>query len=360
MGRIGCAALIAFVQVVLVGSVASGEVTSLDSVPHGARIAIKGPVSLSGSTPFSIADIPVGEYRMTAEGPGLPAVRGRFACLKDGIVGHEWSGPSALLLPPGIVHTARGESRGMIFLSAGAGSATMSILSESTVREAQHERDKAFSAYSSAVSEADILDARLAVDSADQKLRDYKEVRNLWLGYLAYVWLGSSVENLFLTPQPTYVASSQGGYVLELPRAGPWEAAMRSVLIPGAGQRYMGHDRRAGLFTAATAALGAGAILAHEGFLNARRAQAEAQSRYTNAETESDMTQARAALQKAAERTDNRKLLQWSLAGSAAGVYLWNVIDAAGLGREAKSSAVELSLMPSSSGVLLGATWSFQ
>ncbi len=360
MGRIGCAALIAIAQIGLVGSAAFGEVTSLDSVPHGAHVAIRGPVSLSGSTPFSIAEIPAGDYRMTAGGPGLPVVRGRFACSKEGIVGREWSGASALLFPPGVVHATRGERRGMIFLSAGSGSATMSLLSESTVRQAQRQRDKALSAYRSAVSEADILDARLALDSADQKLKDYKEVRNLWLGYLAYTWIGSSVENLLLTPQPTYVASSQGEYVLKLPRAGPWQAAMRSILVPGAGQRYMGHDGRAGLFTAATAALGAGAILAHEGFLNARRAQAEAQSRYTNAETEDEMIQARGALQKAADRTDKRNLLQWSLAGSAAGVYLWNIVDAAGLGREAKSSAVELSLVPSSGGVLLGATWSFQ
>jgi len=345
-------------SLVLTASLA--EPSLLNSSPGSAHIAISGPATLSGSAPLSISGLPIGEYSLTGDGPGLPAIKGRFVRLQNGIAGRPWSEATAAVLPPGLIHLSRGEKRGWVFFDAAVVSAAMSFRGQGRVRSSEQDRDGAAAAYQGAVTESDILGARRTLFDAGQKVNDEREVRNLWMGYLAYTWFGSAMESIFLTAQPAIRVTEGGEYLVTFPRAGGWQACIRSAIVPGAGQRYMGHSGRANLSAAATAILAGGTIFAHDQFLEARRNQANAQWRFDHAESDTDASLARRDLQRAANRTDGKNLIQWSVGGALAGIYLWNIVDSFGLGHGAKAPALTMSVAPSSNGVLFGARWSVQ
>ena len=331
---------------------------SLDSDPPGSFLSLSGPVSLSGAAPLPSAALPLGEYVLTVDGPGLAFARGRLERSALELRGRPWATSGAWLQPPGLVHLSRGEGRGWSFLGAGAVSAALGIRSQVAVRDAQEQNDLASAAYDRAVATEEIRSARLRVLETSQEARDQEEVRNLWLGYLALTWLGAASEALLLTPQPHVAAGAADDYIVTAPRAGRVKAALCSVFVPGAGQRFMGRDGRASIFLTAVAALGAGAITAQDIFLEARRDQAVAQRAFDETEDEAQLRQAHARLQKAADRTDDKNTLRWALAGATAGVYLWNVLDAFGLGHSGGAGELTWSAAPAVGGGFICATWS--
>jgi hypothetical protein len=345
------------VLMLLVCPVTEADVTLLETNPPGTYISIQGPVSIAGTAPLSIASLPVGEYELTADGPGLPALRGRFARSADGLLSRPWSGPSALIKPPGFVHLERGEKRGFLFALAGGGGAVMSVIKSVELTDAEEKWDRAVQTYLQAVSEEDIQAAQLNREAMYRRTQDEKEMRNLWLAYLGVSWLGSSIENLLLTPQPELSYADSGLYVANLPSAGGPSAAFCSLLFPGAGQRYMGKYKRGNFFLAATATLTACALVAHDEFLDSKRDQAEAQQRFDMAETEVEQDLARRRLLDADDETDDASAWQWAFACAAGGVYLWNILDAFGLGDEIAVPGLTLSVEPDSDGANLSATW---
>lgn len=353
-----CAASLSALPV-LASSVMGEGALVLQADSPDAHLSVHGQVSVSGAAPLPVWSLPAGEYTLAAEGPGLPAVRGRFVLSPEGISRRPWAGPATALLPPGYSHLERGDSRGWALAAAAAGGAAMTASAQNTFRKAQDRMDRAQRVYSLAVSEESIADARHSLLAASQERGDRREVRNLWIGFLGATWLGAAMEAVVLTPQPSFT-TQDGGTVCyaELPRAGGVQAALRSVLIPGGGQRYMGRTSRASFFFTATAALTAASIVAHDSFLEARRDQALAQRRFDDLDDELQFEQTRRSLEKAAERTDNRNTLRWVMVGAAAGVYAWNAIDAFSLGQSAGIPGFAWSVTPSSDGVLMSATWS--
>lgn len=349
--------LYCLILISLVCPVTRAEVALLETDPPGTYIAIKGPVSISGNAPLSLTDLPVGEYKLIADGPGLPAIRGRFARSADGLLPRPWTGPSALIKPPGFVHLENGENRGYLFALAGGAGAVMSVIKRVALIDAEEKWDRATQDYLQAVSEEDIQAARLYREAMYQEKQDEGEMRTLWLAYFGAAWLGSSIEGLLLTPQPELSDADSGRYVATLPHAGGSSAAFCSLLFPGAGQRYMGKYKRGNFFLAATAALTAGALVAHDGFLDAKRDQADAQRRFNIAETEIEQDLARRRLLDADDETDDANAWQWAFACAAGGVYLWNVLDAFGLGDEIAIPGLSLSVEPDSDGANLSATW---
>lgn len=342
---------------------ARAQDATLDSNPAGSHLVIKGPARISGVAPLPIGDLPPGQYTLTADGPGLPLVRGRFVRTADGIVSRAWAGYSSAIFPPGLAHLSRGEKRGWIFLGAGFGGAVMGAISQARLEDARNAELRAERFYSSAISEREIRSARIALADANRRSADEAEIRDLWLGMLAYAWAAAGIESILLTPQPEIRVGQAGGYLADLPRAGGLKAGLRSLFVPGAGQRYMGHGGKATFFAAATAVLGAGALVAHEEFLDARRAQAAAQGRFQSAESESEIRDARSGLQAAADDADEKNLIQWYLLGAGAAVYVWNVFDAFGIDHQEGSPALALTIRPASPsgpGMRLGASWSFQ
>ncbi len=336
-------------------------VGSLASNPPGRYLQIKGPVSVVGTAPLPMEDLPIGEYKLFASGPGLPSVRGRFVRSDTGLYTLGWAGPTAIIYPPGLTHMLRGEwIRGGTMFAAGAGAAIMTGLFHAEMKDAEDETAAALATYQRAVSEDAIRAARLDVLAASQREEDEKELRNLWGGLFAASWVASSVEAFLLTPEPRLSVNDPGSgqFLATLPAAGGLEAAFRSALVPGAGQRYMGADTRGNFFFTLTAAAAAGAILAHDEFLSARRDQSDAQRRFDAADTEDEIEATRAVLEEAAGEVDEKQTLRWALLGAAAGVHLWNVLDAFGLGDRYDLPELTMSPTPETEGFAVGASWS--
>ncbi len=373
------ATVAAAIAVVLLGTVArAAESPVLQADPPGAYLALHGPVSLAGVSPLPLAALPLGEYELTADGPGLPAIKGRLVRSVDGVFSRSWAGRGALLLPPGIVHLDRGETRGWALLGGGVAAAALAIVSEADRREARDDESQAEAAYRWALTEDAIRLARLDLLAATQEREDQEEVRNLWLGYLGATWLGAGLEALLFTPHPSVTRADSAHYLVTLPRAGRAGAALRSALMPGGGQRYWGRSGRATFFFTATAALAAAAIASHDAFLEARRDQDHAQRLFDEAQDENELRRARAELQDTADKVDNRDTVRWALVAATACVYVWNVVDAFGLGHEpelpgrpiespgpegeapaspADEAGLSWSLAPRSDGFLFCATW---
>ena len=340
---------------------AAAAVGSLASNPPGRYLQIKGPVSVVGTAPLPMEDLPVGEYKLFASGPGLPSVRGRFVRSETGLYTLGWAGPTAAIYPPGLTHLLRGEwIRGGTMFAAGAGAAFMAGLFHAEQQDAEDQTAAALATYQRAVSEDAIRAARLDVLAASQREEDEKEVRDLWGGLFAASWAASSVEALFLTPQPRLNATDPGSgqFLATLPTAGGFRAAFRSFLVPGAGQRYMGEDTRGNFFFTLTAAAAAGAALVHDEFLTARRDQSDAQRRFDAADTEDEIQATRAVLEEAAGEVDEKQTLRWALVGAAAGVHLWNVLDAFGLGDRYDLPELTMTPTPETEGFAVGASWS--
>ncbi len=338
----------------------ASEPLSLDADTPGAFISITGAVSIAGHNPLPVAELPIGGYGLVATGPAGPMVRGRLVRSADGVTSRSWCGPAAFVHPPGLVHLQRGENRGWILLGAGAVSAAMSIDLQTRVQDAADTRTLAATHYAQAVSEDEIARTRGALRSAVREEEDMQEVRNLWLGYLALTWVGASVEAAWLTPRPALAPAGAGRFVLSLPRVGGGPAALRSALLPGAGQRFMGRDGKGNFFCATTAILAAGAIALHDAFLEARRDQMLAQERFAAVQVDEELPAARQELERAADRVDQRSVWRWAAVGAAAGVYIWNVVDAFGGGQPASNPGLAWTAAPSADGLLVCATWSWR
>ncbi|MCK4304698.1 MAG: hypothetical protein KAY24_10715, partial [Candidatus Eisenbacteria sp.] len=196
-----------------------------------------------------------------------------------------------------------------------------------------------------------------ALLAATRKEDNHREVRNLWLGYCALAWVGAGAEALLLTPQPAITSAAPGLYTATFPRASRAGLALRSALVPGAGQRYMGRGGWGSFFFSVTGALAAGALVAHDDYLDARRDQAVAQSRFDEAEAEDELADARRDLEAAADDADEKNVIRWALVGGAAGVYLWNVLDAFGQDCEPMVPGVVFSLIPAPDGASLCVSW---
>ena len=332
---------------------------NLDSDPAGTYVVLRGPISLSGRAPLPMDELPEGDYELSAEGPGLATVRGRIQSDANGLRMRSWAGPGALLTPPGMVHLGRGERRGWLYLGAATVSAAFGITTHGRLRDAEDDIDAATRDYSRAVTEDEVVAARQRLLLASHDKADQEELRKLWGGYLVATWVAAGIETWLLTPEPTLAPGAGRDYRVTLPRVGGASAAFRSLIVPGAGQRAIGRPGRGNLFGAAIAVGAAGAILAQEDFLDARRAQTRAQNEFDRAETEAEIDRARVVLQSAANETDDKDQVRVAFLGATAGIYLWNVLDAFLGGRE-EANSLSWSVSPTQDGLLAAASWSLR
>ena len=140
--------------------------------------------------------------------------------------------------------------------------------------------------------------------------------------------------------------------------ARPLDAALRSVLVPGAGQRHMGSRWRALAFGTSVMAFAAGGIAAYDEYLSADRKQADVQRRYDAATTEQEFAILGPQLAQAADDTDEWKVKVWTLFGVTRAAYIWNVLDAMSMGASGWTrSAVDVSVVPRADGMVASLTW---
>lgn len=341
------------------GTPARAAETALSSTPPGLRVSLSGPVSLSGSAPLPVDDLPAGRYVLLLSGAGYPIARGSF----HREPGEAWrlssyAGPGALLTPPGLTHLARGErTRGMILLGAGLASAGVAIVQQVQLDDAADDVRRAQRRYDDASGDTAVREARAALESAHDRADRAREVRSLWTAFAGAVWVGAAAEAWILTPAPDLARNGDMWNVSTARRSGA-AAALRSALVPGGGQRYAGRNGAAGRFAVGVTVAAAGALLAHESYLDKRSELDEAQRRYDAATTEGEATRWRDRVEDVKDAADGRNRLRWVVAGAAGAIYVWNVIDAAlSAGPAGEARAWSLRLRPEGDGFAAGFTW---
>jgi len=107
------------------------------------------------------------------------------------------------------------------------------------------------------------------------------------------------------------------------------QAVKKSLLIPGRGQRYMGHRKKGNILTALQIATLGGYIAAYLKASSAEDDYDDARTAYKIADTPSDIEAAWETLKSKHDSADSASGLVRFALSSAAAVYLWNVIDAA-------------------------------
>jgi hypothetical protein len=289
--------------------------------------------------------------------------RGRFTRDENGLRFRSFAGPGALLRPPGMLHLARSERRGWYYLGAGTTSGVAWWLSAEAARDADEQLQQAeqqFSMASGSADSATLAGLQAQVTTAREQQRDDHRIRDIWAIYFGAIWAGAGVEAWLMTPRAT-VASSPGEYLVTLPGTNGWRAAICSALVPGAGQRVLGRDGRASTFSTIIAATMAGAILAQDQVLAARRDYYAAKRQRDASPAGVDRFQVQAAMDDAESEEDAYSTLRSVMLGVAAPVYLWSVVDAFLGGRRAASVAAArrapaVSLAPTVDGVRLALT----
>lgn len=343
------------------GVLATGtSAQTLQTDPPDAYLRVEGPLTISGRTSFPLDYLPEGEYRVLGRGAGLAASRARFEIDGRGLTSLGWSGPDALIKPPGLAHLEQDESRGWYHLGTATFSGVLWGLGIQDVGDAEDRIQNARAALDLAPDAAARSQADLELSEARTEKTDEERIRNLWGAYFLTSWVGAGLEAWLLTPQATISRASDGARV-SLPRASRWGAAGRSALVPGAGQRYLGRDTRANVFSTLIAASAAGAILAQDSFLEARRKESKLERQVALATTPTQRERLRIDLEDAQSDKDTKSLVRWVFAGTAAYFYLWNVIDAYRIGHQAEMATPgpSFSLAPTPEGMSLTLNWRF-
>ena len=335
------------------------------SKPKNLHVQFEGPVIVKGDTPLSLESLPPGSYAMRVHGLGSAAARGRlYATAAGGIRAERWAGPAAILAPPGYVHMLRDDAkRGLLLLGAEAAGVTMALVQESSRQNASDDLDAAKKLYASAVSDAAIAVANIAVQRASREEADEATVRNYWIGYGAAVWAGAAVEAWLMTAHATLQTQPGGGYLLGVPDVSAWKAGLISAVLPGSGQRYAGRGARGSLFSFAVLGFAAGTIVAYDQYLEAIRDEDTARRLLVASTTvsEEEIAQRARDLEQAAEHTSDMSFLRWAFLGTTGAMWAWNVLDATEIGRNAeKQAGVRLSLVPRPDGVRAEFAWRWQ
>ena len=103
---------------------------------------------------------------------------------------------------------------------------------------------------------------------------------------------------------------------------------VRSLLLPGMGQAYAGKDGRAILYPVLQVATLAGAYWSINNYNNKVDEYEKSQIAYHTAVTDADINRTRSRMQDVYDAVSNAESTRNVMIGLAAGIWLWNVLDA--------------------------------
>ncbi len=334
---------------------------SLIPEPEHARLSLRGPSSVQSHGTLALSNLLEGTYTLVASAPGHTAVRASLLYHADGSTRFRpWAGPSALFTPPGFAHLRRAEPRGWLHFGGWSLSGAAWLLSYSELRDARDRLERAAVDLERSTDAEQTRAARLEWSAAHEAEFDQSNVSALWASFVVATWIGGGLEAWLLTRTPEVSPSGDGSTRIHLPRADRWKTAMSSLLVPGSGQRSLGRERRGNLFTTAIMLTAAGAILAQDSYLDARRERSHATRLIGLTAGGPDADFAIAALRDAEEVTDRRSTIRYAVFGSAIALYAWNVLDALLFTDPGpSSSALGLGVVPDREGVRVAWTWGF-
>jgi hypothetical protein len=116
-------------------------------------------------------------------------------------------------------------------------------------------------------------------------------------------------------------------YSLKLAPKTRTKALLRSLFIPGWGQRYAGHPRRANLLFLAEAASLIGLGITHERYQDRVNDWEEARDVYLAETVEENLPSLRAKVDRQRERADDAYSLRQAFFWSSVGIMAFNIVD---------------------------------
>lgn len=331
--------------------------------PAHARMRLSGPSPVHSHGSLDVSNLSEGSYSLVASAPGHTTVRAVLLRQSDGSTRFRpWAGASALLAPPGFAHLRRAEPRGWLHFGGWALSGTAWLLSHSELGDARDRLDRAALELDRSSGAEQTRAAQLEWAAAREEEFDLSNVSSLWASFAVAAWIGGGVEAWLLTRAPAVSSPGDGSTRIHLPPASRWKAALSSLVVPGSGQRSVGRERRGNLFSSAIMLTAAGAIVAQDAYLDARRERSHAIRLVELTDGGPDAGAAIAALRDAEDQTDRRSTVRYAVLGSAIALYAWNVIDALVVpepGASSSDAGLGIGIVPDREGVRLAWTWGF-
>jgi hypothetical protein len=297
-----------------------------------------------------------GRYDLILGGDRSRTTRNRLWVGPKGPELAPWSGPTALLMPPGLADLLHRDVHGAVYLTAGLGSAALWWKLDRDADDAKAALADARERQLTATG-ADWTRARLDESRARADFADDDRMRKIWLAYTGGLWLGSAAETWLLTPSATLSPGEEGEWVVHAAPRSRGAALWRSLLIPGAGQRFVGRDTRANFFLGSCLAATAASLIAQDAFLTARRDVGDARRHLEAAQTTAERDLWSTRLSKSQQDRDDLSLVRWVLVGGSTYLYLWNLVDAYRGGAPRQRQDLTVSLSPTRGGVQLAVRW---
>jgi hypothetical protein len=310
---------------------------TVQTSPPEAQIDLHGSSELIGTSPLDLGAQWSGRYSVVVSAPGYAAARGALFFPERGGAPYAVSDTRRLtgkllvhsLYPPGAAALMSHRSaRGWAFVAAGVGGLGAVI------------RDQ--------------VETSGKPDKAD----DFRYARGRWAIYTGAVWALSAIDN-FARPRMDLLESSPNHVTLGTPRASRPGVVMRSVLVPGAGQDYVGRNMRGALWLGGTFLSGAAYLTADESHHRIQTKRARAQALLLTA-TSSEAPARQADVDHFTDLEKRSRRLVDRLALTTLAVYAANVIDAgltpvgSGSGRGKKVSLVApIGIGPETAGLAL-------
>jgi hypothetical protein len=309
--------------------------------PDGAWLHLTGTTTIHSRGPLDLASIPETKGDLVLWAPRHYAARARFVHDPEhGMQLRPWSGLSAFVQPPGFAHLRRTEARGWVHFGAWAAAGWASLHAHGSLQDARErsiELQAELRAASTTASERGWLE--LAAASARDEVFDFENVRDLWAVLLGSVWVGAGLEAWLLTPAPSLRNDDGRGFVIGTARIDRARTALSSLIVPGAGQRAVGRTRAANVFGVAVLLGAAGAIIAQEEFLDARRERLHLNRLVARSGESEANSVLRDELARAIDEEDRASTTRYLIAGAAVVLHACNVLDALRGGGDAESES---------------------
>lgn len=281
--------------------------------PADAQIDMRGPSELIGASPLDLGPQWSGRYTVIVSAPGHAAAQGVLFFPERGLRPYAVSEPRRLtgklllhsLYPPGAAALmAHRSPRGWAFVAAGIGGLG------AVVRDQVEYGDK-----------KDKPDVEL-----QDRAGDFRYARDRWAIYTGAVWVLSAIDNI-ARPRIDVLESTPNRVTVETPRAGRTGVVVRSILVPGAGQDYVGRSMRGALWLGGTFLSGAAYVTASESLHRIQTKRARADALLLTA-TSSEAAERQAEVDHFTDLEKRSHKLVDRLALTTLAVYVANVIDA--------------------------------
>jgi len=281
--------------------------------PADAQIDLRGASELIGASPLDLGPAWSGRYTVIVSAPGHAAAQGVLFFPERGGQPISVSEPSRItgklllhsVYPPGAAALmSHRTTRGWAFVAAGAGGLGAVIRDQIEYSDKKDKPD---------------------VELQDQAL-DFRYARDRWAIYTGVVWALSAIDNI-TRPRMDVLESTPTRVRIGTPAASRAGVVVRSLLVPGAGQDYVGRSTRGALWLGGTFLSGAAFVTASESHhrIQTKRARAEA---LLSTATSSEAAERQAEVDHFTDLEKRSHKLVDRLALTTLAVYVANVIDA--------------------------------